>query len=98
MPACRRRMGQILLAVLLFMAPANRASAQDTKQLDQRIYDLLKNVINTGADVYNLRAEDRDMYTRENNRASCYRIYQGSLLSLEPLLGHHPELQKFIDI
>ncbi len=54
-------------------------------------------MINTGADVYNAKAEDRDMYTRENNRAGCYRIYQGSLLTLKPLLGHHPQLQTVID-
>jgi hemoglobin len=98
MPACRRRMAQIVLAVLLCTVTPSRASAQDTKLLDQRIYDTLKDVINTGADIYNLRAEDRDVYTRENNRASCYRIYQGSLLTLQPLLGHHPDLQRVIDL
>ena len=97
MPAVCRRMGQILIAVLLCAVSANRAGAQDTKLFDQKIYDTLKDVINTGADVYNLRAEDRDVYTRENNRASCYRIYQGSLLTLQPMLGHHPDLQLVID-
>ena len=97
MPAVGRRMGLILIAVLMCIVPASGAGAQDTKLLDQKIYDNLKDVINTGADVYNLRAEDRDMYTRENNRASCYRIYQGSLLTLKPMLGHHADLQLVID-
>ncbi|HEV8058432.1 MAG TPA: group 1 truncated hemoglobin [Gemmataceae bacterium] len=97
MPAFRRRLGQVLVAALLLTGFTGRTNAQDAKQLDQHIYDLLKDVINTGADVYNARAEDRDMYTRENNRAGCYRIYQGSLLTVKPLLGHHPQLQTVID-
>ena len=63
------------------------ASAPDAKLMDQKIHDLLKTVINTGADLYN----------RDNDRAACYHLYQGSLLTLKPLLGHHPELQKSID-
>jgi hemoglobin len=97
MPAFRRRLGLMLVAVLQIALFASRAQAQDTKQLDQRIFDLLKEIINTGADVYNANTEDRDVYTRENNRAGCYRLYQGSLLTLRPLLGHHPDLQKTID-
>ncbi len=97
MPACCRRPGLLLVAALVFTTLPARLNAQDTKQLDQKVYDLLKDVINTGADVYNARAEDRDIYLRENNRAGCYRIYQGALLTLQPLLNHHPDLQKVID-
>jgi hemoglobin len=97
MPACCCHMGRILIAVLLWSVVAGRGSAQDLKQLDQRIYDVLKEVINTGADVYNAKAEDRDVYLREMNRAGCYRIYQGSLLTVHPLLAHRPQLQKVID-
>ncbi|CAN5511952.1 hypothetical protein BH10PLA2_BH10PLA2_09670 [soil metagenome] len=97
MPTSYRRSCLMLVAALLFAAAPGRTFAQDTKQLDQRVYDLLKDVINTGADVYNAKSEDRDIYLRENNRAGCYRIYQGALLTLQPLLGHHPQLQKVID-
>jgi hemoglobin len=97
MPACSRRPGLVLVAALVLTTLPGRLQAQDSRQLDQRVYDLLKDVINTGADVYNARAEDRDIYVRENNRAACYRIYQGALLTLQPLLNHHPDLQKVID-
>jgi truncated hemoglobin YjbI len=90
-------MGQILIAVLLLTWLPGTSSAQDNKQLDQRIHDVLKDVINTGADVYNAKAEDRDLYLREMNRAGCYRIYQGALLTVQPLLAHRPQLQKVID-
>jgi truncated hemoglobin YjbI len=97
MPASYRHSCLVLVAALLSMAAPGSVLAQDTKQLDQRVYELLKDVINTGADVYNAKSEDRDIYLRENNRAGCYRIYQGALLTLHPLLAHHPQLQKVID-
>src|SRR6266446_10754411 len=56
------------------------------KALDKQIRASLPKVINTGADLFN-----------EGDRAGCYRLYQGSLLTLRPLLEHHPELQKAID-
>jgi hemoglobin len=90
-------MGRIIIAVLLLSWLPGQSAAQDNNQLDQRIYDVLKDVINTGADVYNAKSEDRDLYLREMNRAGCYRIYQGALLTVRPMLGHHPQLQKVID-
>jgi len=64
------------------------AGGSDTKELDERIYKVLRDVINTGAELYN----------KPNNDAkSCYRIYQGSLLTLKPLLAHRPGLQKAIE-
>jgi hypothetical protein len=60
---------------------------KDQKALDKKVFGTLRTVINTGADLYN---RDRD-YT------GCYRLYQGSLLTLRPLLDTHPDLQKEID-
>lgn len=97
MPACCRHMGRILIALLVLAAFPAKGSTQENKQLDQQIYEALKEVINTGADTYNAKAEDRDLYLREMNRAGCYRIYQGALISIRPMLGHHPQLQKVID-
>jgi hypothetical protein len=51
------------------------------------IADSLRTVINQGADLYNL---NRDYL-------GCYRLYQGSLLTLRPILDGHPDLQKAID-
>src|SRR6266481_5932472 len=56
------------------------------KALDKQIRASLPKVINTGADLFN-----------EGDRAGCYRLYQGSLLTLRPLLEHRPDLQKAID-
>jgi truncated hemoglobin YjbI len=65
---------------------ANRPIS-NTADLDRQIYELLRPVINAGADLYN----------RDADRPGCYRLYQGSLLTLRPLLAHRPELQKTID-
>jgi hemoglobin len=63
------------------------AAGLDMKEVDQRIYKLLKDVINTGADLYNNR----------NDHNGCYRLYQGSLMTLRPMLDHRPAMQKVID-
>jgi hemoglobin len=70
--------------------PAQENGAQGSKnpELDRQIFGLLRSVINAGADLYN---------PPQNDRAGCYRLYHGSLLTLRPLLAHHPELQKAID-
>jgi hemoglobin len=73
--------GPAELLVPLPLSPENEA------WLDHDIYQVLRTVINTGADLYN----------QEFDRAGCYRLYQGSLLTLHPLLSHHPDLQKAID-
>ena len=62
------------------------AAESSGKALDSQIRASLPKVINTGADLFN-----------EGDRAGCYRLYQGSLLTLRPLLEHHPDLQKAID-
>jgi hemoglobin len=93
--------GLIVLALVIGLAGASRAQDPDkagrsesggkatgqAKGLEQQIYDSLHDVINTGADLYN----------NYQDRAGCYRLYQGSLLTLRPLLGQHPDLQKAID-
>jgi hemoglobin len=53
---------------------------------DRQIYDSLKTVINAGADLFN----------KDFDKAGCYRLYQGSLLTIQPLLSRRPELQKEI--
>jgi hypothetical protein len=67
-----------------------RTVPQESKALDQQIHDSLKVVINTGADLFN----GGPMRNLARNPAGCYYLYQGSLLTLKPLLGHHPDLQK----
>jgi hemoglobin len=67
------------------------AGLPDRKALDQGVYRALTEVINKGADLYNGTADS------PNDPAACYRLWQGALLALKPLLDHQPEWQKAID-
>lgn len=64
----------------------DKSGPLDRKTLDQRIYSNLRDVINTGADLFNA-----------GDHAGCYYMFRGSLMSLRPLLDHRPELQTSID-
>ncbi|HXG09041.1 MAG TPA: carboxypeptidase regulatory-like domain-containing protein [Gemmataceae bacterium] len=78
-------------ACALVLAGATRAQEArplERKELDQRIYVTLRDVINRGADLYNPPTSDR---------AGCYRLYQGALMAVRPLLDHRPQLQQAID-
>ncbi len=58
----------------------------ERQALDQRLAEVLKNVHNRGADLYN-----------SGDAAGCYRLFQGTLLTVRPLLDHHAAAQKAID-
>jgi hemoglobin len=57
----------------------------ERKALDEHIYKTLRDVINKGADLYN-----------SGDQNGCYRLYEGALMALQPLLDHRPEMQKAI--
>jgi hypothetical protein len=59
----------------------------DPKAFDKQVVDSLKEVHNRGADLYNV---GKDF-------AGAYRMYEGGLLAVRPLLGHRPDEQKAID-
>jgi hemoglobin len=89
-PACQAFVTCILFLGLTGLIRAQErqpARTDQQKDLDRQIYTLLKDVINKGA----------DLYTIDGDRAGCYRLYEGSLMTLRPLLAHHPDLQKAID-
>jgi hemoglobin len=96
MPDCRR-CGLVLVALTALAMLSPEARAQDMRALDNALYDMLKDVINNGADIYNAKIDDGDFVRRDQNRAACFGIYQGSLLTVRPLLRAHPTLQKAID-
>jgi hypothetical protein len=73
--------------VLAGASAADPVAPGDVKAFDKLIVDTLRDVHNKGADLYN---EKRDY-------DGAYRLYQGSLLTVRPLLGHHPTAQKAID-
>ncbi len=78
------------LAALVLAAPVSAARADDAKSLDraaldQQIYKTLRDVINKGAELYN-----------NGDQNGCYRLYEGAVLALQPLLDHRPNMQKAI--
>lgn len=76
----------VLPACLALLLGSTVARAQDSKALDGMIYTNLKEVINHGADLYN-----------SGDWNGCYRLWEGALMSIKPLLAHHGDLQKTID-
>lgn len=71
---------------LLFVAFTIAFAAPALAQTElPAIHRALRDTINVGADLFNLQAD----------YAGCYRLYQGCLLSIKPLLD--TEMQKEID-
>src|SRR5262245_24890563 len=70
---------------LVWFARAADAPPLDRPSLDRRVYDVLREVHNQGADLYNA-----------GDPAGCYRMFQGAMITVRPLLDHRPEQQKFI--
>jgi hypothetical protein len=82
--------GLLVVAALSTAAIAGRAqeekgSALEPPDIDRLVYGNLREVINHGADLYN-----------SGDMSGCYRLYEGSLMTVRPLLGHRAELQKAI--
>jgi hemoglobin len=80
------------LAIALTTGTGRTADGQgssgslDSKALDNLIFTNLREVINHGADLYN-----------GGDWNGCYRLYEGALLAIKPLLAHREKLQKAID-
>jgi hemoglobin len=77
-----------LLAALVLapaFARADDAAALSRKDLDGRIVKIVYETIERGRAVFNA-----------GDHAACYRIYDGALIALGPILDHHPALQKSI--
>jgi outer membrane biosynthesis protein TonB len=83
-----------LLAALALVAALGACSARaadpklpDVKAFDKAVIDSLREVHNKGADLYNT----------SNDHAAAFRLYQGALEAVRPLLAHRPDAQKMID-
>ncbi len=61
------------------------AAAGEHKDIDRLAFKALRDVINNGAEMYNA-----------GDVAGCWRLYEGGLILLRPMLEHRPELQKTI--
>jgi hemoglobin len=55
------------------------------EELDKKVDQAIVRTINLGAPLYN-----------RGDQAGCYRLYQGALMVIEPMLGHRPEQRKAI--
>jgi hypothetical protein len=79
-------------ALLLATLAASPALAQEPKLPDVKAFDKL--VVDTLRDVHNLGA---DLYNEKKQPEAAYRMYQGALMAVRPLLAHRPAAQKLID-
>lgn len=81
----------LALAALL-SATAARSAADDPKLPDVKAFDKL--VVDTLRDVHNKGA---DLYNTAKDFPGAYRMYQGALTTVRPLLAHRPDTQKLIE-
>ena len=82
---CRIAAAVLLAVLFVSLVPAPAQQGKEQPKSAPALSDSLRDVINAGAKIYNERGD----------HAGCYRLYQGSLLAVRPLLA--PGLQKRID-
>src|SRR5262245_61366067 len=70
------------LAGMLVLTASFRAQGQDCRQQDAQVRRILCATVGAGAPAFN-----------RGDWNGCYRIYQGSLASVMPLLDHRPSLR-----
>jgi len=75
---------RVLVSKALYEAAAD-AKSVDAKALDHYLYTSLRDVINQGVDLYN-----------RGDVNGCYQHFRQALTDLEPVLAHHPDLQKAV--
>jgi chemotaxis protein histidine kinase CheA len=75
-----------LLVTLALTRPGFPIETPVNSALEATLATSLKEVINRGVDLYN-----------GGEIASCYRLYEGALRAIKPLLQHRPELVRVID-
>jgi hypothetical protein len=83
----RLLVGYMLSFLMIGSLPAEDTKPADAKVFDKLVVDTLRDVHNKGADLYN---ESKDF-------TGAFRLYQGALMTVRPLLAHQPNIQKAID-
>jgi hypothetical protein len=84
--------GRTLAGFLFFFLTTSTLLADDPKLPDAKTYDKL--VVDSLAQVHNKAA---DLYNEHKDFTGAYRMFQGALLTVRPLLAHQPNAQKMID-
>jgi hypothetical protein len=77
------------LSAAFALGLATAASAQSPPtfaELDKRAVDVLRDIHNRGAELYN-----------RGDPAGCYRMYEGALVTIRPSLTHRPAVTKTLD-
>ncbi len=82
-----RLLAGLLLALLATAVSADDPKLPDVATFDRLVVDALRDAHNTGADLYNTKKEFD----------GTYRLYQGALMTVRPLLAHRPKAQQIID-
>ena len=82
----RHRHWLLGLHLIIAMPLAAQERKPSAREIDKQLFDLLKDIHNRGADLYNAGLA-----------ADCYRLYQGSLQTARVALAHRRAEQKFID-
>jgi hypothetical protein len=77
--------------MVLFLT-AGTVLAQDPKPIDAKAFD--KAVVDSLREVHHV---GRELFNTGKDFGATYRVYQGSLMTVKPLLAHRPEVQKLID-
>jgi hypothetical protein len=68
-------------------AQAQKEGEDKDKALEKNIEETLRRVIDHGADIYN----------KQSDYNGCFRLYEGALIAIKPVLTKYPDLQKAID-
>lgn len=87
MIAARAAVFAALALILGHASAADDAGPRDPKGFDKLVVDTLRDVHNKGADLYNTTKD----------YVGTFRMYEGSLRTVRPLLAHRPDAQKIID-
>lgn len=73
-------------AVVISPALAKADDGLSRTEIDKRARMVAMDVVNAGANMFNA-----------GDQQGCYRLYEGALWSLKPMLDHRPELIKMIE-
>ncbi|VTS00792.1 hypothetical protein [Tuwongella immobilis] len=74
------------LAPRMLSAESEPAESIETSRLEKLLVDHLRDAHNRGADLYNA-----------GDPLSCYRIFEGVLLTTKAVLPHRPDVQEYIN-
>ncbi len=84
---------RVLFAVVILFAAGGLTRAQDKPleraEIDKRVVAVVYETAKMGTDMFNAPS---------NNHEGCFRLYQGTLMALVPMLDHKPKLQATVKL